>query len=90
MFDSFLIKLEPIKAKIAGARKSVTVAVIAVWQAIIQNTDSIQAMIPQLPQYFSEHMVSIISGVFGVILLYVRLFHTSGAIEDKNSPKSGG
>ncbi len=81
--------LKTLKAKLAGARKSLTVATIAAWQALIQNTDTIQALVPQLPQYFSQNLVSIISGVFGALLLYIRLFHTSGLVEDKVAQKDG-
>lgn len=74
---------EKLKLKIEGARKSLTVGVIAVWQLVIQNIDSIQSMFPQFNEYFGDNLGKIVSGVFGAILLYVRLFNTKGKVEDK-------
>jgi hypothetical protein len=76
-------KLEAIKKKIAGARKSLTVAVIAVWQLTIQNIDQVEAFVPQLQTYFGNHVAQVLSAVFGAILFYVRVFHTKGSVEDK-------
>lgn len=80
---NILEKYEAVKLKLAGARKSITVAVIGAWQLVIQNVDTIEQSVPQLHQYFGDHLAQIISGVFGAILLYVRIFHTKGSVEDK-------
>ncbi|MCE3608086.1 hypothetical protein LXA47_31440 [Massilia sp. P8910] len=87
MFEKVKAKWAKFKSKMSAARKSMTVGLIAAWQLVINNTDAIQAQLPTLPQFFSAHMVSIISGVFGALLFYVRVFHTSGPVEEKLTPK---
>jgi len=87
MFENAEAKWDSFKLKMSAARKSLTVATIGLWQLVINNTDSIQAQLPTLPQFFSAHIVSIVSGVFGALLFYVRVFHTTGPVEAKLAPK---
>lgn len=89
MFEKFAPQWEVFKAKMAGARKSLTIATIAIWQAVVQNIDSIQQQLPQLQQYFGDHVYQYISAIFGIVLLYIRFFRSNEPLETKVAPKDG-
>lgn len=83
MFEVLKEKLNILIKKMAGATKSLTVIVIGLWQAVVQNFDDIQAQFPQLHQYFGDDAMKYISAIFGVLLVYIRFFHTKKPLQDK-------